>query len=169
MHCWRITKYNPQYRDENGFYQKDDWTSISDVGKAYKGAVLTFDTYIRYENAYVDAIIQIMNANSTESLQVETLEKNSYFHCADLPGLQLRLCYDSLREDLLLSTRDIQLVSRLALRNIIWCKLYGKQMFVHFGYDYYMYIGSKNRAASEVSAIEKAGLFVEDMTSPYSV
>jgi len=169
MHCWRITKYDPQYRDENGFYMKDDWTSINDVGKDSNGAVLTFDAYLRYENAYVDAIIQIMKANSIESLQVEELEKNSCVRYDDLPDLELKHCYNSLRENLLLSTQDIPLVSRLALRSIIWCKLYGKQMFVHFGYDYYMYIGSNNKAESVISAIENTGLFIEEMPSPYNI
>lgn len=29
----RITKYNPDNRDENGSYKLDEWTSISDIGK----------------------------------------------------------------------------------------------------------------------------------------
>ncbi len=30
---WRVTKYNPTFRDENGTYIKDEWTSFSDIGK----------------------------------------------------------------------------------------------------------------------------------------
>ena len=30
MNYYRITKYNPEFRNEQGFYTKNDWTSISD-------------------------------------------------------------------------------------------------------------------------------------------
>lgn len=29
---YRVTKYNPEYR-KNGTYMRDEWTSISDIGK----------------------------------------------------------------------------------------------------------------------------------------
>lgn len=41
MHKYRITKYDPQYRDEQGIYIREDWTSYSDIGKTYNGKLLT--------------------------------------------------------------------------------------------------------------------------------
>lgn len=29
MYSWRITKYNPIFRDESGVYLEDEWTSIT--------------------------------------------------------------------------------------------------------------------------------------------
>ena len=40
MYGWRITKYNPAFRDERGAYLKDEWTSVSDVGKSFGDEVL---------------------------------------------------------------------------------------------------------------------------------
>ena len=30
---YRVTKYNPAYRNEKGWYMKDDWTDYSEVVK----------------------------------------------------------------------------------------------------------------------------------------
>ncbi|MFL0507599.1 hypothetical protein ACH0B5_17895 [Ureibacillus sp. 179-F W5.1 NHS] len=30
---WRITKYNPAFRDQDGAYMKDEWISSSDIGQ----------------------------------------------------------------------------------------------------------------------------------------
>ena len=40
-------------------------------------------------------------------------------------------------------------------------------MYVHFGYDYYMYIGSEKPLEKEIDSINRSGLFVENMVSPY--
>ncbi|QSX06726.1 hypothetical protein JYG23_04550 [Sedimentibacter sp. zth1] len=56
-YMWRITKYNPQYRDSYGAYLKDEWTSLSDVGKQYDGKVFTKDEYLEYERLYIESII----------------------------------------------------------------------------------------------------------------
>ena len=64
---------------------------------------------------------------------------------------------------------DIPMIVRAILREVAWCKLEGAAMYVHFGYDYYMYIGSKRDLTSkELCRLEKEGLFVEEFISPYS-
>lgn len=35
-------------------------------------------------------------------------------------------------------------------------------MRIHFGYDYYLYIGSKNSCSATITQIESTGLFVEE-------
>lgn len=40
-------------------------------------------------------------------------------------------------------------------------------MYVHFGHDYYMFIGSSTSCPLALKNIEKMGLFVEDFESPY--
>ena len=32
---YRITKYNPEFRDEEGRYILDEWTSVTDIGKEF--------------------------------------------------------------------------------------------------------------------------------------
>ena len=68
---------------------------------------------------------------------------------------------------MLIPKHDVVPITRFALRQIIWCKLLCDQMFVHFGDDYYMFIGSEKELENEIEAIRNNGLFVEEMKSPY--
>lgn len=52
MKEYRISKYDPQFR-VNGSYQKNEWTSISDIGKVFDDGVLTLAEYLRVENEYI--------------------------------------------------------------------------------------------------------------------
>ena len=61
MHCYRITKYNPKYRNSSGAYLKDGWTSISDIGTIYNGKKSTLKEYFKIEEAYVKAILLLWN------------------------------------------------------------------------------------------------------------
>lgn len=56
MKCWRITKYNPKFRNELGHYQKKEWTSVSDIGKIFEGKQLTVEEYLNTENLYINSI-----------------------------------------------------------------------------------------------------------------
>lgn len=57
----RITKYNPIYRDDNGYYTLNDWTSFSDIGKEYNNSIFTLEEYIKVENSYLSAIDILFN------------------------------------------------------------------------------------------------------------
>ena len=168
MYYWRVTKYDPKNRNERGHYQKDEWISVGDIGTVYDGVEFTFDAYLLAENAYVDAIIRIMRGNNTESLTVKRLQKNHrYVNYADFPEIELRKYVRELKTNTIMPMHDIMKIARLVLRERIWCKLESEHMFVHFGDDYYMFIGSENELKNEISAIRENGLFVEDMVSPY--
>ncbi|WP_146118512.1 hypothetical protein [Blastopirellula marina] len=72
----------------------------------------------------------------------------------------------SIKNGAFLDQEGVGKVARLALREVFWCKLLGEHGFyVHFGHDYYMYIGYEFAPALP-SRFEK--LFVEDFPSPYS-
>ncbi|WCK55874.1 hypothetical protein PP175_08100 [Aneurinibacillus sp. Ricciae_BoGa-3] len=105
---WRITKYNPEYRNDTGIYKKEEWTSFYDIG--------------------------------------------------DLIG-----DFDEI------SVENTPLLSRLILREHLWCKLeYESEFFVHFGYDYYMYVGSSIQCKDTIKKITKEfNLFVEHFNSPH--
>ena len=182
IYYWRVTKYNPLNRDKNGFYKKNEWISIGDIGTKYDNVEFTFDSYIFYENLYVDAVLKIMSVNKVESLKIEELkksyyksyvkkykglEKSYYSSYADLSELETKKQFDALKNNKLASKHEIEKVIRFALREIIWCKLTCGQMFVHFGYDYYMYFGSELYPKDVLETIEANGLFVEDFVSPY--
>jgi hypothetical protein len=172
MNSWRITKYNPIYRDINGRYLKNEWTSISDIGKSYEGKLFTVEDYIRTEKLYTDAIVGFMRELQISVLQVSELEKNS----AGIVSKQHEGQYSkevieifhSVKDQQLLTVKEVEQISKLILREQLWCKLScGRSFFVHFGYDYYMYIGSERACEDVIKTIKRSGLFVEQLESPY--
>jgi len=167
MYYWRITRYNPQNRDENGFYISDEWSSISDIGKKYNDVEFTYESYISCENAYADTVTRVMRGNTIEFFTLEALQKKRYVNYPDFSESESKKYFRSLKRNMQVPKHEIIPIVRFALREIIWCKLVNDNMFVHFGYDYYMYIGSENKLEEELSAVRKNGLFVETIISPY--
>ncbi len=172
MFNWRVTKYDPDYRDELGRYKKCEWTSFSETGTICNGKKLTIDDYIAIENSYVDAIAAFMDDLEIKSLKVKDLEKknNKFMPNKDqkLYSEEMVNLYISLQNDYILNVREIKNISRLVLRENLWCTLEDDIMFVHFGYDYYMYMGSHKICEDAINSIKERGLFVEDFVSPYN-
>lgn len=77
-HQWRITKYNPAFRDENGNYTKiEEWTSPFEIGKTFNGKEFTFEDYCRVENAYINTILKFLNESKVSSLRILQLDKHN--------------------------------------------------------------------------------------------
>jgi hypothetical protein len=53
------------------------------------------------------------------------------------------------------------------LREDLWCRLDGEGAFVHFGWDYDMYVGVASACPEAQRLATKVGLFVEEMRSRY--
>lgn len=51
MKQYRVTKYNPAFRID-GKYTRNEWTSISDIGKNYDGETFTLSAYEKVESHY---------------------------------------------------------------------------------------------------------------------
>jgi hypothetical protein len=165
---YRITKYNPIYRDENGAYIKDEWISYSDVGEAFGGEKLTLNEYLDVENKYIDSIIAFMNCSNFQALKVSSLEIIESPEIDKNSTEQMVGIYKNIKNNATFSIGDIKDLCRLILRNYIWCKLVADtNLEIHFGYDYYMYIVSRLACANVVRDIQKNGLFVEKYESPY--
>lgn len=170
MFSYRITKYNPKYRDESGVYLKDDWTPISDIGNQHDELLLTLEEYKKNEDAYINAIILVMNYLQLTHLEVMWLEKprktlSPDIYCSET----MSKLFKKISSGMSLDQREISDAARLILREALWCKLeFENKMFVHFADDYYMYIGSfKSLTDSLKNEIEETGLFVEEFESPY--
>lgn len=163
MFYWRITKYNPQYRDARGAYLKDEWTCYSDIGKTFNKKQLSLEEYLKIEADYTQAVILLMQCSSIDSLQVDHLEKGGRL----IEKYNLDDKVEVLNEKNI-GIENIPLLVQAILRNKVWCKLTADNIYVHFGYDFYMYIGSKNSCDSAIEKIKQSGLFVENYESPYS-
>ncbi len=174
MFSYRVTKYNPALRNSKGAYQKDEWISFSDIGKTFEGAELSTDEYLGTEALYIDAIQSFMNVMNLSSLNVFHLEKERYSlvkhdqkHQDLYPETMISIV-ESIQNGDTLESVELENFCKLCLRSQIWGVLESSsKMFVHFGYDYYMYIGVAKISEEVIEQIRNSGLFVELFESPY--
>ena len=170
---YRITKYNPKYRDKNGYYLfQDEWTCYSEIGSTSGTKILTYKEYLETEKKYIDAIILFMACLNIDDLRIKKLErhKSIFKDLKQDPNTNQEMLelFIQVKNNEKISMFEIENLCKLILRNYLWCMLENDQiMFVHFGWDYYMYIGSERECKNAVKEIKASGLFVEDFISPY--
>ena len=157
MHQYRVTKYDPEFRDSSGAFTRDDWTATSDIGGIFGGVVLTPQAYLTVENAYVESAIAFLSESSSESLKVASLENYGQYTDSVLEIADGKRCT-------LLEIADI---ARLNLRSLVWCRFSGDDAFLHFGGDFYMYVGVPMACQGATNFAKRSGLFVESFNSPY--
>ena len=149
MNEYRITKYNPEKRNEQGHYlDREEWTEFSDVGKS-----VTLKEYELVEAAYISSALDLVSNSELSGLSIKSLEDH-----------QNKCCY---KEGDFIPLKDLDGVVRSLLRGEFWCMLESDSAFVHIGYDYYMYIGAKNAPSNEIARAKDRGLYVEEFVSPY--
>ncbi|MBP1999098.1 hypothetical protein J2Z69_000117 [Paenibacillus shirakamiensis] len=168
MYCWRITKYDPVFRDNEGRFKKEEWTSFSDIGRFYEGSQFTITDYLSIESKYINAVTSLMEYMNLFSLKITNVEKynDSASHNQYISRSMTELLATIKNGDHIDIT-NVPDLCKLILRNHLWGKLSMSSMFVHFGYDYYMYIGLQKECPLKLNEIRKAGLFVEPFASPY--
>jgi hypothetical protein len=161
--------YNPINRDENGYYTSNEWTCPSEIGKLYNGKEFKFHEYLLAENAYITTVRIPMKSNGVSLLQTIGIEAEHKIlnDFPDISSNTARKYINSIKEGDFVNCSNIDFLIKLILRNMFWCKLKCQDMFVHFGCDYYMYIGSKVNLSFESTLISELGLFVEEMPSPH--
>lgn len=150
---YRITKYNPANRND-GIYTADEWTSYHDIGKAFGGTVLSREMYLKTENAYIQCCLELMDKAQVSVLSVRQAE-----YRAD------GICFP----DSVSHAEEILQIITACLREQCWMKLENEDFFIHFGYDFYMYIGAALPAQTVQAVAEKYGLFCELCPSPYRI
>jgi len=151
---YRVTKYDPALRDAHGAYIADEWILFKDIGRTFGGVVLTEGEYLRVEQAYIKSAIAFLREGGINSLTVEGIENHE--------GLELEF-----GEGSVLSLERVGDVIRQILREEFWCRLECQGGFVHFGWDYYMYIGVPHRCPGAELLAEGLGLYPEEFSSPY--
>jgi hypothetical protein len=164
---FRVTKYDPARRLPNGSYGVREWTGVGDVGRPIDGHALTVEGYLSTEDKYVEAVRVFVEAAGVEGLVVRDLERTG----VDLSLLPARLREHSrlwepyFEEGAVLDGDGLDALVRLALREVLWCRVEGPDgFFVHFGSDFYMYVGGASLAAAPPLV---PGIFAEPMRSPY--
>jgi hypothetical protein len=156
---YRVTKYDPSKRDFGGAYQVAEWTEFADVGRRFAGRVLKKPEYLAIERKYVIALVQFLAEAEVFHVEVRNLET---------AGLK-KPAAKTWRRKRSLSLAEVSRFARLALRGQIWGRLTApRRAYVHFGWDYYMYIGLSRPTPEAIAAARGAGLFVELFRSPYA-
>lgn len=172
---YRISKYDPQYRDQKGIYLREDWTSYSDIGKIYNGKLFSKDDYLKTEMLYCNAVLNILKINKVKELVLDNLELN--FSCDEMKqmlqskGLDLSTeeerAINSLKNGDKIDILDLQLYLKFILRECFWCELADAVSLnrIDFGYDYYIYLYSTSILSEEmIKLYEQEGLFIEKMS-----
>ena len=150
MYQYRVTKYDPALRDGSGRYSREEWTSFSQVGE-----LVPFEEYARVEKAYIDTALAFLQEDKVGKLQILGLETSKRPTAPLIEGKHLPLA-------------ELESAFRSVLREELWCRFEGRSAFVHFGWDYYMYIGVSSDCPGARDITNKLGLFVEDFQSPYT-
>ncbi len=155
---YRITKYNPQNRNARGNYLLDEWTAFSDIGKVFNGQRLDEETYYHTEDAYVSSALAFLNEARIRVLILAYLENH---RGTQVPGLELR-------KGKAYPLQEADRLFRLILREAFWGKFKGRgKSYIHFGWDYYMYLAVPSYCPQAIAYTEQQGLFVEEFESPY--
>lgn len=159
MYEYRVTKYDKAFRIGRSGYGRDEWTSVSDIGKSFDGKLLTEEEYLEVEGKYLYTIERFAQESGVDRVTIRSLQ----FHDQGLAEA------GHLHNDSTVTIDEARGIARLALREKLYCRLEDDdRFFVHFGYDYYMYLGSHVPCEEAVAEAERIGLFVDrDFVSPY--
>ena len=154
MFEYRVTKYDPAFRDAGGAHTRDEWIAVRDIGRSFNGTPLTNSEYQRVESAYTASALGFLLESGVSSLTVRGLENHRGAHLAFLDGD-------------VISLEQVEAILSRVLREEFWCKLEGHNSFIHVGWDYYMFLGVPLACPKSEQLAASLGLFVEPFQSPY--
>jgi hypothetical protein len=173
MDWWRISKYNPAFRDENYAYLRDEWNSVGDIGHTFEGVTLDAATYLATEAAHVEAVRAFMADAKVEVLTVTDFEGPSeedyeYLRKLALPDShELAQRMRQIHEGDEISGELIGQILRLLLRQVFWCRLVDSQRFVVHCSEYlYIHIGTVAPSERALARVQELGLFVDPWWDP---
>ena len=131
----------------------DEWYLHSQIGKRFGGVLLTEDEYLRVESAYISTAAH-------------------FYREAGLPDIFAIGVADHRRqgappEGSLILPQDLAKLCRAMLREEYGCRIEGGDFFIHFGWDFYMYIGTSAPCEGALNFAASIGLFPEPFISPY--
>lgn len=153
MQQYRVTKYDPKHRVD-GVYTRDEWTSVSDVGRSYDGQMFTMAEYERVEQQHIAFLCALAERDNAFPLTIRAYEQH---HGSERSWLEGRTV-----------TRDeLPALLRAILREECWCRLESRDFFIHFGYEYYLYVGCSFTQEGIAALAAEYALFADPMVSPY--
>ena len=163
MYYYQVTKYNPIYRNEKGWYTKEEWTDFSCVGHEFEGKLCTLEDYEYIENLYINAVLTFMDCMNVDYLKCSKLEKRRKKLNIQGVSKELKILYEKICPGMKISKQELSILLKIVIRRYLWCELIhdDKKMFVSFSYDFYMFIGVEKECKDAVDKINRLGLFDE--------
>ncbi len=151
---YRVTKYNPSFRDRNDMYFGDEWTDRHDIGSDLDGHVLTEDEFEATINKYLYAVEAFAHESGVSQLTVVDLVNGPF---TDKPP------WASLRKGSTVTLDTaVELVRSMLQGWVLGPKLEeGDRFYIHVGDRMYMWIGSDVECVKATAEAERIGLFVE--------
>lgn len=141
---YSISKYRPQFYDSQSCYTRNEWTSISDIGKSFDDGVLTTNEYLETERHYINTAIELARISGCSYLTVDYLEGKHIVQ--NVKGYQLNYnlleTARKMRQGLKIRLSDCVDYLRLCLRECCYACFsnHSHNFYIDFGYEYYMHI-----------------------------
>ncbi len=152
MNMYRIAKYDLSgYVDK--IYTRDEWTDYSDIGNVFNGKKLTKEIYLAVENNYIRVAQDIFVKSHQKEICITNLQKNQ--------------SYLLWQNNQIVGKTQLAEIIRDCLRNRCWCRLSSEEFYIHFGYDFYMYIGCSLSYKTVTQICNENQLYVIKQESPY--
>jgi hypothetical protein len=107
----------------------------------------------------------LLSANDIGSMRVTDLGLGPLEQQIRLDDAVIESC-SQVKDNQVVSGTQLENVIRACLREYMWCRLVGPDdSYLHFGYDYYMYVGLPKTADGLTLP---RGMFLEEFESPYT-
>lgn len=168
---FRISKYNPKYRDNVWEYKKDEWTSITDIWKHN----IKWYKYKNTEDCYVKLIVNLLTYFKFEKLNIFWLQWN--FLWQEFENIRIKWLWKEWRNLYLdikengrrdLSVKDMNIYIVFLLREMLWSYVIWNKIEIHVWYDYYMYILTTNELMAEyLGNLKNDFLYIERIDSDF--
>ncbi len=163
LKAFEVMKYDPKFRDSEGNYTKEEWTTFDDIGKQIDNTKLSFNDYKLVEDRYIQAVEILFNYYDCNKIQ---FVKERFFLDADDIGevmdKELELFYFKLQKRRTLSLEETLNAVKLILRGAVTGMFYAKrqkQIAVRFGYDFYMYFNAPDAEDIRKKIEKETGLY----------
>ena len=161
MREYRLTKYNPLFRNEKGFYEPEEWTFFAQVGTEVAGNELTLAEYEATEAAYIQVMISLFERAKAGPFRVSAKVVPFRVSEGQLPPA-------ALPDGSEVPLSSLPAVLRSLLREEFWCRLTDRKgSFVHVGWDFYVYLGLPSQLESPEAVAQEHHLFLERCVSPH--
>lgn len=166
---YRLSKYNPKNRDVSGVYLKNEWTSISDIGKVFDDGLLNVEKYLAAEKAYCNVVKAILDEFSEKCFSVEQLERyfdgNSVYEEMQKYGIPFSQedisRFDAISCGLRIPVDDLEKYLSYLLRESVWFVLVGRETKIVVGYDYYIHFQCYKPIEHLFELAEREGIYIE--------